>query len=312
MRVSKRDKTWLASAGTLGMSFTGVTKERTYYDGQMPVEETVHLDSTLQKLTRNFVGARGIEMMETTQNSATTQAYPLYDTHGNMVATLSKNSAGTSWSLGNERSYDVWGSVRSGAAVGGPKGRYVANLGHVQDDESGLIYMRARYYEPESGRFVSEDPARDKGNWYMYSSNDPVNKFDYSGKSEVTGRDIAQLFAFMFSAGGLLALGAFVFEAGLAAKLLAVVIVSAIAFAYKYISDSPSAALDTLSGFGIIGDGYFAYLALKDDLAMKALANGAQNSQNPSKAMSISRNAMYFYTGYAMLLLGIMFADAAS
>jgi hypothetical protein len=128
------------------MSFTGVTSERTYYDGQMPVEETVHLDSTLQKLTRNFVGARGIEMMETTQNSATTQAYPLYDTHGNMVATLSKNSAGTSWSLGNERSYDVWGSVRSGAATGGPKGRYVANLGHVADDESGSIPRTQRYY----------------------------------------------------------------------------------------------------------------------------------------------------------------------
>ncbi len=139
MRVSKRDKTWLASAGTLGMSFTGVTKERTCYDGQMPVEETVHLDSTLQKLTRNFVGARGIEMMETTQNSVTTQSYPLNDTHGNMVATLSKNTAGTTWSLGNERSYDVWGSVRSGAVTGGPKGRYAANLGHVQDDESGLF-----------------------------------------------------------------------------------------------------------------------------------------------------------------------------
>jgi hypothetical protein len=44
------------------------------------------------------------------------------------------------WNVGNERSYDVWGGVRSGAATGGPKGRYCANLGHVQDDESGLIY----------------------------------------------------------------------------------------------------------------------------------------------------------------------------
>ncbi|MBA4294150.1 hypothetical protein C0431_14405 [bacterium] len=100
-----------------------------------------------------------------------------------MVATLSKNTAGTSWSLGNERSHDVWGSVRSGAATDGPKSRYVANLGHVQDDESGLIYMRARYYESESGRFLSEDCARQAANWYSYCKNDPNNYVDESGNS---------------------------------------------------------------------------------------------------------------------------------
>ncbi len=120
--------------------------EKVYYDGQMPVETFEDFSTGNDKLTRNFVGARGIEMMETTQNSVTTQAYPLYDTHGNMVATLSKNTAGTTWSLGNERSYDVWGSVRSGLVTGGPKGRYVANLGHVADDESGSIPRTQRYY----------------------------------------------------------------------------------------------------------------------------------------------------------------------
>ncbi len=98
-----------------------------------------------------------------------------------MVATLSKNTAGTSWSLGHERSYDVWGSVRSGAATGGPKGRHVANLGHVADDESGLIYMRARYYEPETGRFVSQDVAKDWLNWYVYAGNQPNNNIDANG-----------------------------------------------------------------------------------------------------------------------------------
>ncbi|MFM9872986.1 MAG: RHS repeat-associated core domain-containing protein [Fimbriimonadaceae bacterium] len=104
-----------------------------------------------------------------------------------MVATLSINTAGTSWSVGDERSYDVWGSVRGGSATGGPKGRYVANLGHVQDDESGLIYMRARYYEPESGRFVSEDKMLENANWFLYGRNDPVNKKDFSGNGEITG-----------------------------------------------------------------------------------------------------------------------------
>ncbi|MCG9895890.1 MAG: RHS repeat-associated core domain-containing protein [Fimbriimonadaceae bacterium] len=119
--------------------------------------------------------------MTTTESGNTTTAYPLYDTHGNMVATLTKNAAGTSWNVGNLRSYDVWGAVRSGAATGGPSGRYVANLGHVQDDESGLISMRARYYEPGTGRFISEDPAGDGANWFVYCMNLPSVLFDKHG-----------------------------------------------------------------------------------------------------------------------------------
>lgn len=93
-------------------------------------------------------------------NSATI-GYPLYDAHGNNVATLTK--AGTNaWSIaGTLRAYDAWGNVVAGGALGDPSGRYCANLGHVQDDESGLVYMRARYYEPGTGRFISEDPAMD-------------------------------------------------------------------------------------------------------------------------------------------------------
>ncbi|HMS56820.1 MAG TPA: RHS repeat-associated core domain-containing protein, partial [Fimbriimonadaceae bacterium] len=66
---------------------------------------------------------------------------------------------------------------------GEPFQRYCANLGHVQDEESGLIYMRARYYEPWTGRFVSEDSARDGKNWYIYCNNDPLNYIDRSGQN---------------------------------------------------------------------------------------------------------------------------------
>jgi hypothetical protein len=51
----------------------------------------------------------------------------------------------------------------------------------VQDDESGLIYMRARYYEPWSGRFVSEDPKNHGWNWYAYANSNPVNFVDATG-----------------------------------------------------------------------------------------------------------------------------------
>lgn len=152
-----------------------------FYDGQMPIEEDYNPSGTITKVTRNTLGGRGIDMISTTTSSSTEDRYPLYDGHGNMIATLGKNGSG-GCTIDDLRTYDVWGSVRSGAASGGPTKRYSANLGHQADDESDLLYMRARYYEPASGRFICEDPAKDGSNWLAYAANNPVTYIDYDGK----------------------------------------------------------------------------------------------------------------------------------
>jgi hypothetical protein len=111
-----------------------------FYDGQMPIME-VHDDGTDVTVKKTGIGARGIDQITTKVNSGSeTFAYPIYDTHGNMVATLARS--GSSFTLGNEQSYDVWGSVRSGSSS--EEQGYVANLGHRADPESFLTYMRAR------------------------------------------------------------------------------------------------------------------------------------------------------------------------
>jgi len=46
-------------------------------------------------------------------------------------------------------------------------------------------YYRARYYDPEIGRFVSEDPlgfAAGDVNFYAYVGNNPINNNDPSGQ----------------------------------------------------------------------------------------------------------------------------------
>lgn len=55
--------------------------------------------------------------------------------------------------------------------------------GQEYDWETGLYYMRARYYDPKLGRFLSEDPLGVAGglNLYAYANNDPVNWSDPSG-----------------------------------------------------------------------------------------------------------------------------------
>jgi RHS repeat-associated protein len=130
-----------------------------------------------KSLTRFGIGARGVDVVSRTTSSGNTVSYPLYDGHGNNVGSLLKN--GASFTVADEKTYDAWGGLRSGG--GADKGRYCASIGHKQDDESGLVYMRARYYEPTSGRFVSEDVRQQGAHWFGYCGGDPVNRVDESG-----------------------------------------------------------------------------------------------------------------------------------
>jgi RHS repeat-associated protein len=65
-------------------------------------------------------------------------------------------------------------------------------IGETRDDETGLLHLNARYYEPLLARFVSPDwfdpwqPGVGT-NRYSYSENDPVNKSDPSGHSNTEG-----------------------------------------------------------------------------------------------------------------------------
>jgi hypothetical protein len=42
--------------------------------------------------------------------------------------------------------------------------------------------MRARYTDPATGRFISEDPCKQGGNWLAYCGNNPVCATDPTGK----------------------------------------------------------------------------------------------------------------------------------
>ena len=176
------------------------------YDGQMGIED-VETSPGTSTVTDYAIGARGVDGISTSVNgAASTVAYPIYDAHGNMVATLAKGGSNT-YSVGNQRSYDAWGGIRIGNLTGDPKQQYCANLGHRADDETGFIYMRARYYEPSTARFLSEDLARHGLNSYSYSSNNPVDRSDESGQLDgwtggwgaigMTAATIAGCFAFL-------------------------------------------------------------------------------------------------------------------
>ena len=57
------------------------------------------------------------------------------------------------------------------------------------DTESSLYFMRARYYDPAAGRFISEDPIAFKGgiNFYRYAHNGPIDNSDPTGLTTYQG-----------------------------------------------------------------------------------------------------------------------------
>lgn len=68
------------------------------------------------------------------------------------------------------------------ADTSGPLGLHLRFPGHLHDPETGLHYNRFRYYSPELGRYLEEDPAGVGGglNLYAYTTN-PLTQVDTRG-----------------------------------------------------------------------------------------------------------------------------------
>ncbi len=77
--------------------------------------------------------------------------------------------------------YDVYGEVTGGA--GSLSNEF--DFAGQQTDGTGLQYLRARYYDPASGTFLSREPLAVgpawQGNPFAYAASDPTNLIDSTG-----------------------------------------------------------------------------------------------------------------------------------
>ena len=90
------------------------------------------------------------------------------------------------------RGFDVYGATRSQTGTPTSKHGFVGKLGHPTEDESGLVYMRARWYDSACGRFISQDPAKHGVNRFAYAHCNPVGRLDPSGLDDLCELMITQ------------------------------------------------------------------------------------------------------------------------
>jgi RHS repeat-associated protein len=113
----------------------------------------------------------GLDLISRTDGSSN-QEYHLYDGLGSTVDVMDDSGG---WLAGYV--YDAFGSIRF---QGGSSGNQWLFTGEQRDSESGSYYLRARYYDPAVGRFLSRDPLP-TGNPYAYVANNPLVYVDPMG-----------------------------------------------------------------------------------------------------------------------------------
>ena len=125
-----------------------------------------------------------------------TDYYYLYNGQGDVVKLIDGNGA-----TQVEYTYDTWGACTTTGAMAGTLGlknpfRY---RGYVYDSDTALYYLESRYYDPETGRFLSADVylSTNQGvlgnNAFIYCGNNPVVRRDEGGELWDTVFDVISL-----------------------------------------------------------------------------------------------------------------------
>lgn len=142
------------------------------WDGQQMVAE---LNSS-GTVTNKYI--RGINQIYV-QDSAGTKKFYLFNGHADVV-----HLTNTSGTVIKNYDYDAFGVEKSPDSSDVNPFRY---CGEYYDKETGTIYLRARYYNPGTGRFITEDSYSGKANdplslnLYIYCDNSPIIRVDPSG-----------------------------------------------------------------------------------------------------------------------------------
>lgn len=159
------------------MKTIGNTQTQVNYNfqGQVISEEKIVNGDFVEQA--NFV--RGDRVLVKKDKKAAKDYYYLYNGHGDVVQIVDTNGT-----VVNNYTYGEWGNITSQDEKTSNSFKYT---GEVYDEETGLYYLRARYYDPSMGRFLNEDTVEGQidnplsQNLYTYVHNNPLIYSDPTG-----------------------------------------------------------------------------------------------------------------------------------
>ncbi len=166
--------TYDASGRRIEKKYDYETVTKYVYDGDQCIAEY----NAYNQLKRKYIYGPGVDQpicLIDSMTSPAVTAYYHFDALGSVV-TLTNSSGNTV----EVYEYDVYGRV--GATDANHPNR-ILFTGREYDKETGLYYYRARYYNPQIGRFLQTDPlGYGPGmNLYRYCSNNPMLLLDPLG-----------------------------------------------------------------------------------------------------------------------------------
>jgi RHS repeat-associated protein len=155
------------------------------YDGQNIYRRDVQFIGSVQRYTNEPGGYGPLIGQSDTRSGVTSQIYAVSDLSGNIRNWWSSSTRGNL----DPYAYEAYGVEWITPAPEPPITYnvpffYEGDVGYYQDATTGLYYIKARWYDPVTGRFISEDPIGfDGGDWnqYVYVKNEPVNWTDSEG-----------------------------------------------------------------------------------------------------------------------------------
>ncbi|MCP3994449.1 MAG: hypothetical protein GY722_05205 [bacterium] len=132
----------------------------------------------------------GPDRLLSTHHPTEGRAYYLFDALGSVVDLTTPAGA-----LLAQYQWDAWGNLRSSTETAANPFGFT---GHEMDGEAGLIYARARFYDPVTGRFLSHDPAAGEPSnppslhRYLYAYQNPTVYVDPTGERVATPDQVAR------------------------------------------------------------------------------------------------------------------------
>ena len=157
---------------------------RYLYDQNSVLVEYDGTDATLPTFHKYDYGYELLSLTQVT-NGGQSRDSEFYLTDG-LMSTV--NLTDESGELKQSYLYDAWGRTRDKTGTSDNPRQYT---GHYKDDETGLHYFGARYYDDETGRFLSQDPYLGEAtnppslHRYLYAYDNPLRYVDLQGYKAV-------------------------------------------------------------------------------------------------------------------------------